>query len=36
MDIETALLDKQIFTLRVVGRKHLSAEALWRLWMYEG
>ena len=35
MNLEEALLDKYIFTLRVVGRKHLSSEQLWRLWLNE-
>lgn len=34
MDIDTALLDKQIYTLRVVGRRHLTAYQLWEMWLY--
>jgi len=35
MDIDAALLDKWIHTLRRVGRKNMTAEDLWRSWINE-
>jgi len=33
MDLEAALLDLQIFKLRRVGRRNMTAEELWQEWL---
>ena len=36
MNLDSALLDKWIFTLKRVGRKNMTAEELWRDWLING